>query len=225
MVNFNSEINKLALKNFYENYKDEYFKRRYSGDEKLWDEQYKWDVLPKLNKELAKFDEITKENIDEFMSIITRNENKNNFVHWMGIEKLISIFNRKNSYQILNEIWSSDIYNVEKTIEATNRMVSFLAPEERVSPSTWSYILTAKDCSKFSLYNDNIRKEIIDINSPAEIKTLKSGEKYQLLNDSAIYLGELIQEDKGCDGPYSQTALNGQDFLWIVFYYIKKISN
>ena len=58
MSEFSSDINKLALKNFYETHKEEYFKRRDSGDKSLWDEQYKWDILPRLNKELAKFDNV-----------------------------------------------------------------------------------------------------------------------------------------------------------------------
>lgn len=81
MSEFSSDINKLALKNFYETHKEEYFKWRNSGDKKLWDEQYKWDILPRLNKELAKFDKITKDNVGEFISIITQNKNKSNFAN------------------------------------------------------------------------------------------------------------------------------------------------
>ena len=47
------KINKLALQAFYESRRDEYLRRRFSGDKALWDESYKWDILPRLNKELA----------------------------------------------------------------------------------------------------------------------------------------------------------------------------
>lgn len=42
---------------------------------------------------------------------------------------------------------------------------------------------------------------------------LFTGEKYWSLNDSALYLNRISQEDKDNNGTYSQTALNGQDFL------------
>lgn len=49
------EINKVALKAFYDLHKEDYFRRRRSGDAKLWDELYKWDILPRLNKELEQY--------------------------------------------------------------------------------------------------------------------------------------------------------------------------
>ena len=91
MSEFSSDINKLALKNFYETHKEEYFKRRDSGDKSLWDEQYKWDILPRLNKELAKFDKITKDNVSEFILIITQNTNKSNFANWRDTVDLMPV--------------------------------------------------------------------------------------------------------------------------------------
>ena len=69
MSEFSSDINKLALKNFYQTPKEEYFKRRSSGNKKLWDEQYKWDILPALNQKLSGFNKITKENESETIQI------------------------------------------------------------------------------------------------------------------------------------------------------------
>ena len=39
-----NNINEVALKSFYETHKDEYYRRRNSGDKKQWNEQYKWDI-------------------------------------------------------------------------------------------------------------------------------------------------------------------------------------
>ena len=166
MSEFSSDINKLALKNFYETHKEEYFKRRNSGDKKLWDEQYKWDILPRLNKELAEFDKITKDNVGEFISIITQNKNKSNFANWRDAVDLISIFSKPNGYHALNETWTSSQDNNEESINSANDMTE-----------------------------------------------LFTGEKYWSLNDSALYLNRISQEDKDNNGTYSQTALNGQDFL------------
>ncbi len=82
----NSDINKLALRNYYETHKDDYYKKRLSTDKDIYDEQYKWEILPKLNQELSSLENITKDNVGDFIGIITRNENKANFVHWIDMD-------------------------------------------------------------------------------------------------------------------------------------------
>ena len=56
--------------------------------------------------------------------------------------------------------------------------------------------------------------EICGIDQPA---TVSQGKKYALVNDAALYLGELMQRDVA-EESYIQ-ALNGQDFLWVVLMY------
>ena len=56
--------------------------------------------------------------------------------------------------------------------------------------------------------------EICGVDSPT---AASQGEKYTLLNDAALYLGELMRGDIN-DVPYMQ-ALNGQDFLWVTLEY------
>ena len=51
------------------------------------------------------------------------------------------------------------------------------------------------------------------INSANDMTELFTGEKYWSLNDSALYLNRISQEDKDNNDTYSQTALDGQDFL------------
>lgn len=65
------KINKLALQAFYESHRDEYLRRRFSGDKALWDESYKWDILPRLNKELAAYDSVNGDSIAEIADIVT----------------------------------------------------------------------------------------------------------------------------------------------------------
>ena len=64
------KINKLALQAFYESHRDEYLRRRFSGDKTLWDESYKWDILPRLNKELAAYDSVNGDSIAEIAHIV-----------------------------------------------------------------------------------------------------------------------------------------------------------
>lgn len=116
----------------------------------------------------------------------------------------------------LNIVWGAARDTVAEVIDdANNNMSSSSTPHKRFSPSTWGYILAAKDCDQFALYRDFILKKLLEIQCPHKTKGLSQGEKYQFLNDSAYYLGELMQAEKGNEGEYQYTALNGQDFLWM----------
>ena len=64
------EINTIALRAFYKTHKDEYYRRRSSSDSTLWDEQYKWDILPALNARLTEYTAITRSNVAEFIAVI-----------------------------------------------------------------------------------------------------------------------------------------------------------
>lgn len=216
-----TEINKLALKNFYENNKERYFERRNSGNKEQWNEQYKWDILPSLNQELASFKQITKANLQEFLSIVIKNSNKSNFAHWIDMDDLKLLANLNYGNQILDEIWQSTPNSVANSIDAANSMSNSFPPYKKFSPSTWGYILTAKDSHNFSIYRDFIYKELVEINQLSGVKGLTQGEKYQLFNNSALYLGQLVQEDKGSGDSYKYKALNGQDFLWTIIGYKK----
>lgn len=216
----NIEIDKLALRNFYETHKGEYFKRRDSDDEKLWDEQYKWDILPGLNKKLSSFDKITKENVANFIAIINDNSNKSNFTHWIDMDDLTTLADLSYGNQILDIVWQATPNNSDNAIDTANNISSSFSPYKKFSPSTWGYILAAKNCDQFSIYRDSICKKLIEINNSSKIKGLTQGKKYRLLNSSTLYLGRLIQRDNANkEDSYKYTALNGQDFLWTLINY------
>lgn len=211
------EINEGALRAFYETHKDKYYARRNASDVKQWDEQYKWDILPALNLKLAKFALITRENVADFIAIITNNSNKSNFAHWIDMDDLKLLADLNYGNQILDIVWNSKIDGVGKAIDTANNISNSLKPHKKFSPSTWGYILAAKDCSRFAIYRDAVAKELVKINLLSKTKGLTQGEKYSLLNGSANYLGELMQNDNIDSDTYTQRALNGQDFLWVTF--------
>ncbi|NLA43265.1 hypothetical protein GX865_03910 [Candidatus Saccharibacteria bacterium] len=213
------EINQVALAGFYETHKEAYYSRRLSSDKKLWDEQYKWDILPALNQKLSGFTSVTKDNITDFMSIITDNSNKSNFAHWIDMDDLKLLAELPYGHQILDIVWSTTPDSVGDAIDTANNISNSFAPHKKFSPSTWGYILAAKDCTQFSIYRDSVLKELVEVNAPVKTKGLAQGEKYQLLNDSVRYLGELIADDSPGDVDYAQKALNGQDFLWVTLVY------
>ncbi len=209
------EINKLALKAFYETHKGEYYNHRASGDIKQWDEQYKWDILPALNEKLSAYTSITRQNVADFIALISNNSNKSNFAHWIDMDDMKMLADLNYGNQILDIVWNAKPGEVGEAIDTANNISNSFAPHKKFSPSTWGYILAAKDCARFAIYRDVVVKELIEINNPPKTKGLTQGEKYSLLNESTNYLGELMKGDNPEDTQYAQLALNGQDFLWI----------
>ena len=212
------EINKLALRAFYETHKGDYYSRRGSSDIALWDEQYKWDILPALNTRLAEFATITRDNVASFISVINSNSNKSNFTHWIDMDDLKLLAELPYGNQILDIVWNAKLGEEDEAIDTANNISNSFAPHKKFSPSTWGYILAAKDCSSFAIYREAIMKQLVGINEPAKTKGLTQGEKYALLSGSARYLGELIAGDNDNES-YRYLALNGQDFLWVTLAY------
>lgn len=213
------EINKVALRAFYETHKDEYYRRRISGDSTLWDEQYKWDILPALNAQLAGFTTITRANVAEFIALINSTSNKSNFTHWIDMDDLKLLVELPYGNQILDIVWNAKPGEVAQAIDTANHISSSFAPHKKFSPSTWGYILAARKCSSFAIYREVIMKRLLEINEPSKTKGLTQGEKYALLNGSAYYLGELMSAENTNGDDFSQQALNGQDFLWVTLSY------
>lgn len=94
-------INKVALKKFFEQNKEDYYSRRNSGDIKKYDEDYKWEILPKLNSELSKI-EICSENSEKIAKLLSKN--LNNFSHWIDMDDLQDLSKHPNFYQIFGYI-------------------------------------------------------------------------------------------------------------------------
>ncbi len=211
------EINKVALRAFYDLHKEDYLRRRYSGDAKLWDELYKWDILPRLNKELAQYQSVTKESITEVMHIVTHHTNASNFASWRDIDDLKDFLQRPKAYTVIDELWRATPESVDQYIDNAGEMTQFLMSDKKFAPSTWAYLLAARDCHSFALYRDAVMRQVAEICGIDKPATVSQGKKYALVNDAALYLGELMQRDVS-EESYIQ-ALNGQDFLWVVLMY------
>jgi hypothetical protein len=128
----------------------------------------------------------------------------------------------KNGYQVLRDLWTATPSTVASEIDSANTVASLLLHGKKFSPSTYGFILAARNCDTFSIHRDWITKElamICDVKMP-----ISQGDKYQLLNDAALYLGELIQQDELING-LEYKALNGQDFLWVILNANKHIES
>lgn len=210
-------INKVALKKFFEQNKDDYYSRRNSGDIKKYDEDYKWEILPKLNSELSKI-EICSENSEKIAKLLSKN--LNNFSHWIDMDDLQGLSKHKNFYQIFRDMKKSNPKTIVETIENVDISTNFLS-NKKFTPSTLGYILAAFDCKNFSLYREEIAKEISKI---CLIEFPKNkGEKYKLVNDASNFIGNLVNED----GVFIDKNVNllGQDFIWTEIMYNKNHTN
>ena len=211
------KINKLALQAFYESHRDEYLQRRFSGDKALWDESYKWYILPRLNKELAAYGSVNGDSIAEIAHIVTHHTNTSNFANWRDIDDLKDLLSRRNAHSVLSALWLAKPETTAECIQTANQFVQPFMLGKTFAPSTWAYLLAARDCNLFALYRETIMKQVAEICGVSSPTAAPQGEKYTLLNDAALYLGELMRGDID-DLPYMQ-ALNGQDFLWVTLEY------
>lgn len=217
-----SGMNKLVLRAFYEAHKTEYISRRNSGDTQLWDESYKWEIFPELNEKLAEIETVTKDNISEIVNLLIKtNPNQGSFAHWIDMDDLKLLAEKPNGFQIVDQIWDKNPHKIGEHIDTANNMSMFML-NKKFSPSTFGYMLAAQDASKFAIYLDKLTKDIAELNQIEKFGSLTQGQKYQLLNDSATFVGELMESDKGSfNEPKSYKTLNGQDFLYVTIQYSK----
>ncbi len=123
--------------------------------------------------------------------------NKANFVHWIDMDDLKLLVESGHGSSTLNIVWGAARYTVAEVIDdANNNMSSSSTPHKRLNPSTWGYILAAKDCDQFALYRDFILKKLLEIQCPHKTKGLLQGEKYQFLNDRRIIWASSCRQRK-----------------------------
>ena len=215
-------VNKLVLRGFYEQHKSKYIEMR--SDPEQWDESYKWDILPRLNTELQLIDTITSDNALGIVELLQKNNpNAGTFCHWTDFDNLHKqLVKNPTASKALPYLWGVSPDTVGDEINAVNNLLhSLFQGEFKLSPAAFGYFLAAQDCNKFALYRDTLLTDLVDINLAPKPKN--QGEKYQLLNDSAYYIGSLMAEEKDLYANQEfYTALNGQDFLYVIIQYPKE---
>lgn len=206
-------ISKLQLRAFYEEYKDEYYACRNSGELSRWDEAYKWDVFPKLNELYKNNTEITASNLPEIVEVLKKNNpQQGSFVYWTEVDNLNILTKHTNGWRAISPLWQATPDDIGGVIDTVDD-VSDLLINHKFSNAMYGYILAARDCSQFAIYHSSLVKKLVELGVDDKPKT--KAEKYVLLNDSSIYLGELMQVDRLTTN-VEQKALNGHDFMWVV---------
>lgn len=212
-------INHIALRHFYLTRKAAYNARRGSGEQQQWDEAYKWELLPAANKSLEDIGVLTAANASEVQRVIQTY--RSNFAHWIDMDDLKLLLDKPNGYQVIAEVWKPQAATIATAIDSANNLsnASFMLGK-KFSPSTYGYLLAVQDCDTFAIYRDSVYQILAEISGVAKPAGKTQGEKYQLLNDSARYVGELMQAEaeQYRDLPW-HTALNGQDFIYVTTQY------
>lgn len=215
----NTMINKLSIENYYLKHNDVYKSLRQTD---AWDESYKWDILPVLNRELATYDIIDEANASEIVNKLQKaNPNQGSFCHWTDFDNLQKLVTKKPAAaKALAYVWKpSSPATIGTEIDAVNGIIKNLfSGSFQLSPAAFGYLLAAQNCDTYATYNDKLIQTVADINMVEKPKT--QGGKYQLLNDTCNYIGVLMEREKECYEDYEFfKALNGQDFLYVTEIY------
>lgn len=221
----NISISSVSLKDLYNKYKQEYLSRRGSTDQHVWDESYKWDVLPKLSKELGSYKSVTRDNAEQIIDVYLRlNPQQGTLVDWREADDLKTLVSKPNGWQLINEIWSADTDGIDELIDSNNNAMALLGmPGKKFSPRTYGYLLAGKNPDIFPVFlqskYDFLKSEL---KTEDEWRSASLGEKYQLFTEAAVQLGNLLKNDltehdvNGVKITNKYTALDGQDFIYVI---------
>jgi len=201
-----------------------YIEIRNRKDPELWNEEYKWDILPTVNKEFFK-EPMTADNIVEKIDILRKhNPSSGSFVHWNNLGDLKEIAQQKpdivlKSLELLfkgSAILCERIDNIIKEFKK-------LKKDARIGTPLFGYLLAMYDYKKYPLYKDSTFqnfKKVIGKEKDGKSYTL--GMKYQRFQELCLRMGEYLKSSdllkdlkvNGVEVPVGITALDGQDFFY-----------
>jgi len=206
----------------------EYADMRNRKDPELWQEEYKWDILPKVNKEFFR-EPMTVDNIVEKIDILTKyNPTSGSFVHWNNLEDLKEITQQKPEVVLksLDILFQGDAILCER-IDHVIKEFKKIKKDAKTGTPLFGYLLAMYDYKKYPLYKDSVFQEFKKIiGKEKEWESYTLGMKYQRFKELCLEMGEylkksnLLKDIKVNDVEVSVgiTALDGQDF----FYYLDK---
>ena len=219
---FNEWINLDNTKESIKNYID----IRNRKDPELWNEEYKWDVLSKVNNEF--FEEpMTVGNILEKIIILEKNNpTSGSFVHFSNLLDLKEIAQKKSEVVLesLELLFTGDAILCER-IDRVIKEFKKIKKDARIGTPLFGYFLAMYDYKRYPLYKDSVFQTLKKaINREEEWKSYTLGMKYQRFQELCLKMGDYLKKNNflkdikvnDIEVPVGITALDGQDF----FYYL-----
>ena len=205
----------------------EYVDIRNRKDPELWNEEYKWDVLPKVNNEFFR-EPMTVDNIVEKIAILEKNNpTSGSFVHFSNLMDLKEIAQQKPEVILksLELLFKGDAILCER-IDNIIKEFKKIRKDARIGTPLFGYLLAMYDYKKYPLYKDSVFQTLKKaINREEEWKSYTLGMKYQRFKELCLKMGEYLEKSNflkdikvnDIEIPVGITALDGQDF----FYYLE----
>jgi len=202
---------------------ESYILKRTSGDENIWNEEYKWNIVVKFGKGF--YANLSSANILEKLKLL--DSNKGNLVSFHGnISDLIKISN-KNSEQLVVILKNLFKDNKDISVRIDNFINEAKGIDTNISLGTslFGFLLASYDPYKYPFYKNDVyiwlRKQL---KKNKKWKKFSIGKKYEIFQKKCVEIGEYIDSNdiieemnvRGVTIPNNIHALDGQDFLYVM---------
>ena len=225
--NFDEWVNLDVTKNLIKEYADIRNREEPELGQEKYEEEYKWDVLPKVNNEFFR-ESMMADNIVEKIDILSKyNPTSGSFVHFGNLMDLKEIAQQKPEIVLdsLDILFKGDNILCERIDNIIKEFKKVKKEAKINSTPLFGYLLAMYDYKKYPLYKDstfqNFKKVI---GKEKEWKSYTLGMKYQRFQELCLKMGDYLKKNNllndikinDVEVPVGITALDGQDF----FYYL-----
>lgn len=199
----------------------EYVKLRNDIDP-LWDEQYKWDILPRANKDFAQGD-ISLENVLEKAKLLQKyNPTRGSFVHWADPSSIVNLA-KKNPRRAV--VFFKTLFDPTQPLAERIDKCYEEFDELQVGTPGFGYFLAVYDYHRYPLYKDSVLKSFQKVYGFTDWAKFSIGEKYQVFAELCDAFGRYLNRENQLkaievDGIVVEPGLipvDGQDFLYTQF--------
>lgn len=191
-----------------------------------WSEDYKWDILPKLNN-LFKQEGFTASNIiDKVIILQKHNPSQGSFVHWSSLDSFLKL--AKKEPKIVSELMNSlfqESVPLHKRIDNFRTQVKNIDKKPNyLGTPLFGYIMAAFDCNEYPVYKGEVFSYIKTIfEKKDEWRSFSIGMKYEKFKFLSFFLGEYLNQNNllkeiivnDVEVKPGNFALDGQDFFYV----------
>jgi hypothetical protein len=190
-----------------------------------WSEEYKWDILPKLNAIFPQGGFLASNIIEKIDILQKQNPSKGSFVHWSNLDSLRKLA-AKDPNRVSKLIGNILNDNVPINISIDNfcQQANEIDKNLKLGTPLFGYIAASYDCNKYPLYKGEVFSYIKKIcGKVKEWNSLSIGMKYEKFSCLCLLMGEYLNQNnllketliKGVKVSPGNIALDGQDFFYV----------